>query len=124
MLQPTLNRVLIQYLEPKEEKVGEIIVALNDQNQNGKPARAEVIAVGPGERLAQPYTMKALVPSGPGQNELVEVTNLHAAMPFVPGMKVLVARFKGHEVRYRGALYVLIDEKDILAILPDGSKFT
>lgn len=92
MIKPLGNRVLIKMKEGEETTKSGIILAGNAQE---KPQIAEVIEVGPGEKVD-------------GKIELVNVKK---------GDNVIVSKYSGTEVKYEGTDYIIVKQSDILAIV-------
>ena len=92
MIKPLSNRVLIKMKEGEEKTKSGIILAGNAQE---KPQIAEVIEVGPGEKVD-------------GKIEEVVVKN---------GDNVIVSKYSGTEVKYEGQEYIIVKQEDILAIV-------
>lgn len=92
MIKPLGDRVLLKKLEAEEISKGGIILTGKAKEA---PQDAEVIAVGPGEKVDG-----KLIPME------VEV-----------GQKVLYAKYAGTEVKFEGQEYILISQKEILAIV-------
>ena len=86
-IKPIGNRVLLRTLEIEEKTSGGII--LPDSSHKEKPNMAEVLAVGAGEKL-----------------EGIET-----------GQKVIYTKFAGTEIKDNGETYIIVDIKDILAIV-------
>ncbi|MFB0959295.1 co-chaperone GroES [Proteiniclasticum sp. QWL-01] len=94
MIKPLGDRVLLKKLEAEERTKGGIILTGSAKEA---PQEAEVIAVGPGE-------MKdgALVP-----------------MEVRVGDKVIYSKYSGTDVKHRQEEYILVSQKDILAVVTD-----
>ena len=92
MIQPLGSRVLIKMKEGEEKTKSGIILAGNAQE---KPQIAEVIEVGPGEKVD-------------GKIEEVVVKK---------GDNVIVSKYSGTEVKYEGQEYIIVKQEDILAIV-------
>ncbi len=93
MLQPLGDRVIVKVKEEEEKTVGGIVLASNAKQ---KPIEGEVVAVGEG-RIADngnkiPMTVKK-------------------------GDTVLYDKYSGTDVKYNGEKYLVLREKDILAIV-------
>ena len=92
MIKPLSNRVLIKMKEKEETtKSGIILTGANQE----KPQIAEVIEVGPGERV---------------DGELQE-------MYVKKGDNIIVSKYAGTEVKYEGQEYLIVKQDDILAIV-------
>lgn len=93
MLEPIGDRVIVKVKEEEEKTVGGIVLASNAKE---KPTEGEVVAVGDGayaengEKL--PMTVKK-------------------------GDVVLYDKYSGTNVKYEGEKYLVLREKDILAIV-------
>ena len=92
MIKPLGSRVLIKMKEGEEKTKSGIILAGNAQE---KPQIAEVIEVGPGEKVD-------------GKIEEVVVKK---------GDNVIVSKYSGTEVKYEGQEYIIVKQNDILAIV-------
>ncbi len=92
-LKPLGDKVIVQKLEPQEKTAGGIIIPGNAQE---KPQEAKVIAVGPG------------LTDDKGQRKPLDVKE---------GDHVLFAKYSGTEVKLESEEYLILSEKDILAIV-------
>ena len=92
MIKPLNDRVLIKMKEAEETTKSGIILASKAQE---KPQIAEVIEVGPGEKI-----------DGKLQEMCVK-----------KGDKVIVSKYAGTEVKYEGEDYIIVKQEDILAIV-------
>lgn len=92
MIKPLGNRVLIKMKEGEETTKSGIILAGNAQE---KPQIAEVIEVGPGEKV----------------NEKIEPICVKK------GDNIIVSKYSGTEVKYEGTEYIIVKQDDILAIV-------
>lgn len=92
MLKPLGDRVVVQVVEEQEETVGGIVLA---NNAKEKPQSGKVIAVGEG----------ALSPEGKRLPVSVKV-----------GDTVVYDKYAGSQVKYEGEDYLVLHEKDIMAI--------
>ena len=92
-IKPLSNRVVLKNLEAEETTKGGIILTSAAKE---KPEIAEVIAVGEGEKTEDgkiiPVTVKV-------------------------GDKVIIAKYTGTSVKLDGCDYIIVSEKDILAIV-------
>lgn len=93
-LQPMNDTILVERDQPKEESEGGIMLPESSKKQE---RTATVVAVGPGRYLK---------------------SGKRAALPFSVGDKVLLAPL-GSEIHHEGKDYVLVREKDVLAIVND-----
>lgn len=93
MLQPIGDRVIVKVKEEEEKTVGGIVLASNAKQ---KPTEGEVVAVGEGTYADDgkkiPMTVKK-------------------------GDVVLYDKYSGTNVKYEGQKYLVLHEKDILAIV-------
>ena len=92
MIKPLGNRVLIKMKEGEETTKSGIILASSAQE---KPQIAEVIEVGPGEKV---------------DGKLEE-------MYIKKGDSIIVSKYAGTEVKYEGTEYIILKQSDILAIV-------
>ena len=92
MIKPLADRVLVKMKESEETTKSGIILASSAQE---KPQIAEVIEVGPGEKI---------------KGELQE-------MYVKKGDNVIVSKYAGTEVKYEGEEYLIVKQDDILAIV-------
>ena len=92
-LKPLADRVVVKKLEAEEKTAGGIVLP---DTAKEKPQQAEVLAVGPGK----------LDEKGTRQQMEVKV-----------GDKVLFAKYSGTEVKIEGVEYIILTERDILAII-------
>ena len=92
MIKPLSDRVLIKMKEAEETTKSGIILATKAQE---KPQIAEVIEVGPGEKV----------------NDKIQ------EMYVKKGDNVIVSKYAGTEVKYEGIDYMIVKQEDILAIV-------
>jgi chaperonin GroES len=90
---PLGDRVFIKVSEPEETTAGGIILPGAAQE---KPQVGEIVSVGPGKR------------NDDGSRQEPDVK---------AGDKVLYSKYAGTEVKLGGEEYVLLSEKDILAVV-------
>ncbi|AKP66937.1 co-chaperone GroES [Companilactobacillus ginsenosidimutans] len=93
MLKPLGDRIVVTVDKEEEKTVGGIVLA---NNAKEKPQTAEVVAAGPG----------AVSPEGKT-----------IAMSVKTGDKVLFDKYAGSEVKYDDKDYLILHEKDIMAIV-------
>ena len=91
MIKPLSDRVLIKMKEAEETTKSGIILATASKE---KPQIAEVIEVGPGEKIN-------------GKVQEMDVKK---------GDNVIVSKYAGTEVKYEGIDYIIVKQDDILAI--------
>ena len=92
-IKPLFDNILIKPLEAEEKTASGIILP---DSAKEKPQMGQVIAVGPGKV------------SPKGEKEPVVVK---------PGQKVMYKKWGGNEVKVSGEDLVLVEQKDILAIV-------
>ena len=92
-LKPLSDKVIVQKLEPEEKTRGGIIIP---DSAKEKPQEGKVIAVGPG------------AVDDKGQRKPIDVKE---------GEHVLFAKYSGTEVKLEGEEYLILSERDILAIV-------
>ena len=92
MIKPLSDRVLIKMKEKEETTKSGIILAGASQE---KPQIAEVIEVGPGEKI---------------EGKLQE-------MYVKKGDNVIVSKYAGTEIKFEGQDYIIVKQDDILAIV-------
>ena len=92
MIKPLSDRVLIKMKENEETTKSGIILAGNSQE---KPQIAEIIEVGPGKM----------------------VDGVLQEMYVKKGDKVIVDKYAGTEVKYENEEYIIVRQKEILAIV-------
>lgn len=92
-LKPLADRVVVKKLEAEEKTAGGIVLP---DTAKEKPQQGEILAVGPGKfddkGVRQPMEVKV-------------------------GDKVLFAKYSGTEVKIDGVEYLILAERDILAIV-------
>lgn len=93
-IKPLGDRIVIQAVEAKEEKTASGIVLPDSAKE--KPQEGKVVAVGEGKRLESGELQKP---------ELSE------------GDIVIYGKFAGTEVKHEGEEYLIVSEKDILAVI-------
>ena len=92
-LKPLADRVVVKKLEAEEKTAGGIVLP---DTAKEKPQQGEVLAVGPGK-----FDEK-------GTRQPMEVK---------VGDKVLFAKYSGTEVKIEGVEYLILAERDILAVI-------
>lgn len=93
MLKPIADRVIIKVQEETEETVGGIVIASNAKE---KPQTGEIVAVGDG---------------------LVTENGTKIPMTVKVGQTVFYDKYSGTQVKYEDQDYLVLHEKDILAIV-------
>ena len=92
-LKPVQDKVIVQKLEPEEKTSGGIVLP---DTAKEKPQEGKVIAVGPG------------AVDDKGQRKPIDVKE---------GDRVLFAKYSGTEVKIDGEEYLILSDRDILAIV-------
>lgn len=92
-LKPLADRVVIKKTDADEKSAGGILIP---DSAKEKPLQGEVLAIGPG-KLAED-----------GKRKPMEVK---------VGDKVLYEKYQGSEVKLEGVEYLIVSERDIMAIL-------
>jgi chaperonin GroES len=93
MLKPLGDRVVIRVLEQEEKTVGGIYLP---DTAKEKPCEGEIIAAGPGK---------------------LQEDGSRVALDVKAGDKVIFSKYAGTEVKYKGEKYLIVSERDILAIM-------
>lgn len=93
MLKPLGDRVVIRVLEQEEKTVGGIYLP---DTAKEKPCEGEIIAAGPGK---------------------LQEDGSRVASDVKAGDKVIFSKYAGTEVKYEGEKYLIVSERDILAIM-------
>lgn len=93
MLKPLGDRVVIRVLEQEEKTASGIFLP---DTAKEKPSQGEVVAVGPGK---------------------VQDNGSRVALDVKVGDKIIFSKYAGTEVKYEGAEYLIVSERDILAII-------
>ena len=93
MLKPLGDRVVIRVLEQEEKTASGIFLP---DTAKEKPSQGEVVAVGPGK----------LQDDGKRVTSDVKV-----------GDKIIFSKYAGTEVKFEGTKYLIVSERDILAII-------
>jgi chaperonin GroES len=94
-IQPLFDNVLIRPLEAEAKTASGIILPETAQE---KPQMGEIVAVGPGK----------VTPKGEKEPIVVAV-----------GQKVMYKKWGGNEVKLNGEELILVEQKDILAIIEE-----
>jgi chaperonin GroES len=92
-VKPLGDRVFVRVSEAEEKTAGGIILPDNDKE---KPQIGEVVQIGPGKR---------------GED------GTHQPLEVKVGDKVLYSKYAGTDVKLGGDEYVLLTERDILAVV-------
>lgn len=92
-LKPLADRVVIKKLEAEEKTAGGIVIP---DSAKEKPQQGEVLSVGPGK---------------------TDENGKKVPMEVKQGDKVLFAKYSGTEVKIDGEEFVILNERDILAVV-------
>lgn len=93
MLKPLGDRVVIRVLEQEEKTASGIFLP---DTAKEKPSQGEVVAVGPGK---------------------LQDDGKRVALDVKVGDKIIFSRYAGTEVKFEGTKYLIVSERDILAII-------
>ena len=93
MLKPLGDRVVIRVLEQEEKTASGIFLP---DTAKEKPSQGEVVAVGPGK---------------------VQDDGKRVALEVKVGDKIIFSKYAGTEVKFEGTKYLIVSERDILAII-------
>ena len=93
MLKPLGDRVVIRVLEQEEKTASGIFLP---DTAKEKPSQGEVVAVGPGK---------------------LQDDGKRVALDFKVGDKIIFSKYAGTEVKFEGTKYLIVSERDILAII-------
>jgi chaperonin GroES len=92
-IKPLADRVVVKKLDSEEKTSGGIVLP---DSAKEKPQQGEILAVGPGK---------------------LDDKSVRQAMEVKVGDKVLFAKYSGTEVKIEGVEYLILAERDILAII-------
>lgn len=93
MLKPLGDRVVIRVLEQEEKTASGIFLP---DTAKEKPSQGEVIAVGPSK---------------------LQDDGKRVALDVKVGDKIIFSKYAGTEVKFEGVQYLIVSERDILAII-------
>ena len=93
MLKPLGDRVVIRVLEQEEKTASGIFLP---DTAKEKPSQGEVVAVGPGK---------------------LQDDGKRVALDVKVGDKNIFSKYAGTEVKFEGTKYLIVSERDILAII-------
>ena len=93
MLKPLGDRVVIRVLEQEEKTASGIFLP---DTAKEKPSQGEVVAVGPGK---------------------LQDDGKRVALDVKVGDKIFFSKYVGTEVKFEGTKYLIVSERDILAII-------
>lgn len=100
MIKPLGHRVIAKEIKPEEKSVGGIIIPTNAQEQ---PQEAIVLAVGPGELKAD---------------------GTRLPMSVKVGDRIAYGKYAPTEIKVEGQTYLIVSEKDILAVTSEEPETT
>lgn len=92
-IKPLADRCVVKKLDSEEKTAGGIVLP---DSAKEKPQQGEVLAVGPGK---------------------LDDKSARQAMEVKVGDKVLFAKYSGTEVKIDGVEYLILSERDILAVI-------
>lgn len=92
-LRPVGDKVVVRLLEREEMTAGGLVIP---ETAKEKPQEAEVLAVGPGR---------------------IDDKGARVAIELKEGQRIIFSKYSGTEVKYKGEEYLIISEKDILAVV-------
>jgi chaperonin GroES len=95
-VEPAVGKLLVRRFEAAKTSKGGIVLA---EGARERPSQGEVVAVGPG----RPFD------GGEPRGPLFEV-----------GQRVVFTKYAGTDIKVSGASHVLLDERDVLAIVGPG----
>ncbi|MCH4179334.1 MAG: co-chaperone GroES [Megasphaera sp.] len=93
MLKPLGDRVVIRVLEQEEKTASGIFLP---DTAKEKPSQGEIVAAGPGK---------------------VQDDGKRVALDVKVGDKIIFSKYAGTEVKFEGQDYLIVSERDILAII-------
>ena len=93
MIKPLGDRVVIRVLEQEEKTASGIFLP---DTAKEKPSQGEVVAVGPGK---------------------LQDDGKRVALDVKVGDKIIFSKYAGTEVKFEGTKYLIVSERDILAII-------
>ena len=93
MLKPLGDRVVIRVLEQEEKTASGIFLP---DTAKEKPSQGEVVAVGP---------------------DKLQDDGKRVALDVKVGDKIIFSKYAGTEVKFEGTKYLIVSERDILAII-------
>lgn len=104
-IRPLFDNVVIEPLESTQETVSGIVLP---DNAKEKPQMGEVIAVGPGRQEES-----RVLSTDVGGGMAISRTPMFVKI----GQKVMYKKWGGNEVKANGKEYIIVEQKDILAVL-------
>ena len=94
-LKPLGDRVVVEHVEQAEKTAGGVFLP---DTAKEKPQEGRVLAVGTGRTLDNGTKL---------------------AMDVKPGDKIIYSKYSGSEIKLDGKEYLIISEKDVLAVVTD-----
>ena len=91
-LRPLGDKIILKVVETEEKTASSIV--LPDSAQE-KSTEAEVVAVGPGR----------------------EIDNVKEVMEVKVGDRILFSKYSGTEIKYDGQEYLVINQREVLAVI-------
>ena len=95
-LKPLADRVVVEHVEQADKSSGGVFLP---DTAKEKPQEGKVLAVGPGRTLDNGNVVKVAVKAGD---------------------RVIYSKYSGSEIKIDGKEYLIISEKDVLAIVDDA----
>jgi chaperonin GroES len=96
-LKPLGDRVVVEHVEQSEKTAGGVFLP---DTAKEKPQEGRVLAVGTGRTLDNGTKLP---------------------MDVKPGDKIIYSKYSGSEIKLDGKEYLIISEKDVLAIVTDAA---
>ena len=96
-LKPLGDRVVVEHVEQAEKSAGGVFLP---DTAKEKPQEGRVLAVGTGRTLDNGTKL---------------------AMDVKPGDKIIYSKYSGSEIKLEGKEYLIISEKDVLAVITDAA---
>jgi chaperonin GroES len=96
-LKPLGDRVVVEHVEQSEKTAGGVFLP---DTAKEKPQEGRVLAVGTGRTLDNGTKLP---------------------MDVKPGDKIIYSKYSGSEIKLEGKEYLIISEKDVLAVITDAA---
>ena len=96
-LKPLGDRVVVEHVEQSEKTAGGVFLP---DTAKEKPQEGRVLAVGTGRTLDNGTKLP---------------------MDVKPGDKIIYSKYSGSEIKIEGKEYLIISEKDVLAVVTDAA---
>ena len=94
MIKPLYDRVVVEYVRPEKKTASGIV--LPETSKEEKPSMAKVISIGDGKVLKDGSRLPVSVKVG---------------------QEVIFSKYAGLEFEHDGVSYLILDEKDIVAVI-------